>query len=228
MIEFQHSSSGIYRIVHHVSGREYIGSAVNLRERATTHRNALLRGDHCSTYLQNAFKKHGHSEFTFELIELVADKTKLIEREQFYLDSRKPKFNICLVAGSKFGLKHDEETKRKISESNKGKKISIAHRQKLRKANLGKKLSEQTKQLISRKLKKAMQSAETRRRISIALKGRTKSVATRKKISLGAAGHPVSQAVRDKISRTHKGKPWSAARRLAFENKNKAARKLSK
>ena len=37
-----------------------------------------------------------------------------IEREQYYLTSLKPKYNILKVAGSLLGYKHSEETKGKL------------------------------------------------------------------------------------------------------------------
>jgi group I intron endonuclease len=35
----------------------------------------------------------------------------ILEREQYYLDSLKPQYNILKVAGSPLGTKHSEETK---------------------------------------------------------------------------------------------------------------------
>jgi len=57
----------------------------------------------------------------------------IIEREQYYLDALNPELNILKVVGSPIGHKHTEETKRKISEANKGKKSHLC----------GKKLSEE-------------------------------------------------------------------------------------
>lgn len=45
---------------------------------------------------------------------------KLICREQFYIDTLNPQYNILQTAGSSTGFKHSDITKKKISESMKG------------------------------------------------------------------------------------------------------------
>ena len=47
------------------------------------------------------------------------------------------------------GRKCSEETKKKISEANKGRKLSAEHKKKISEAHKGKKLSEETKRKIS-------------------------------------------------------------------------------
>ena len=42
-----------------------------------------------------------------------------MEREQYYLDLLKPKYNILKTAGSSLGYPHSEEAKKKISEAKK-------------------------------------------------------------------------------------------------------------
>jgi len=44
---------------------------------------------------------------------------KLIEQEQYYIDTLHPEFNICPIAGSSLGVKHTEESKQKNRESRK-------------------------------------------------------------------------------------------------------------
>ncbi len=48
-----------------------------------------------------------------------------------------------------YGRKHSEETRKKLSEANKGKKLSEETKKKLSEANKGKKLSEETKKKLS-------------------------------------------------------------------------------
>jgi group I intron endonuclease len=67
-------------------------------------------------------------------------KEVLIEREQHYIDELDPFFNICKVAGSPLGVKHSKETRRKMSEAHKGKKMgphSEETKRKMSKANKG-------------------------------------------------------------------------------------------
>lgn len=64
--------------------------------------------------MQNAFHTYGENAFEIQVLEL-ADKALLIETEQYYLDSRKPYFNICEKAGSSLGQKHTTKTRKQIS-----------------------------------------------------------------------------------------------------------------
>jgi hypothetical protein len=41
----------------------------------------------------------------FEIVEIVENKENLIKREQYYIDSINPFFNICMIAGSSLGRK---------------------------------------------------------------------------------------------------------------------------
>lgn len=55
------------------------------------------------------------------------------------------------------GCKHTDESKRKISQGNKGKTMPQEAKEKLRKINTGKKLSKETKQKISKSLEKVVE-----------------------------------------------------------------------
>jgi group I intron endonuclease len=118
--------SGIYRIRHIESNKGYIGSAVNFRVRWNGHIGTLRRQTHRNSYLQNAFNKYGESAFIFEIIEYVEDKTKLIEREQYWIDFYKAAnenygYNISPTAGNTLGRICTEETKKRISKAQIGK-----------------------------------------------------------------------------------------------------------
>lgn len=126
---------GIYRIINTVNGKIYIGSAVKLSRRKYIHFLRLTKGDHCNIKLQNAFVKYGAKSLSFEVIEFVDDKDKLIEREQHYIDFFKPYkkkigYNISPTAGSTLGvpawnkgITHSDATKEKLRLANVGKKI---------------------------------------------------------------------------------------------------------
>lgn len=99
------------------------------------------------------------------------------------------------------GLIHSEQTKRKRSESLKGKN----HR------NYGKCLSEETKRKISLSLKGKSPSEETRRKMSEMHKGKSPSEQTKRKLSekfKGKNGKSPSEETRRKLSEAIKGKRW--------------------
>ena len=155
-------NSGIYKITNTVTGKFYIGSAVNIRKRINEHRSELRANTHVNRHLQNAWNKHGADCFEFTALEY-CKKERLIEREQFYIDSENPSYNICQTAGSTLGIKLTEQTKRKLSEArkgrtapNKGVPMSEEQKRKLSEAfkgennpNFGKHLTEERKRKMS-------------------------------------------------------------------------------
>jgi hypothetical protein len=123
--------TGIYLIHNNISNKSYIGSAVNIYKRifgksSWSHLRSLSKGRHHNPHLQSAYNKHGVSAFTFDVLE-VCNKDKLIEREQFFLDTllfAKDKkqfankaYNICPIAGSPLGRPTSTTTKIKMSQS---------------------------------------------------------------------------------------------------------------
>lgn len=113
---------GIY-CIESSCGKAYIGSAVKLRMRFMSHRRAFEISKHDNARLQNYYNKYGSSSLSFRVLEYCS-KEKLIEREQYYIDSLNPFFNIARIAGATYGLKpwlgksHTEETKAKIKATN--------------------------------------------------------------------------------------------------------------
>ena len=200
---------GIYKIINKVNGKVYVGSAVDLRRRWREHKSILCKNRHYNDRLQKSWNKHGEGNFLFEVIEEVQDKEKLLEREQCYIDILKPEYNICKIAGSALGTKRSEETKRKMSESNKGENHP----------NFGKHLSEETKQKMSEARKGEKHhnfgkhlSEESKRKISEARKGEKNhnfgkrfSEETRQKMSEARKGEKHHNFGKQKMSESNKG-----------------------
>ena len=80
---------GIYSIKHIESGKQYIGSSIDIKRRWIGHRVDLRRGGHHSRSLQRSWNKYGESGFCFEVLEL-CEEEKLIQLEQKYFDSLRP------------------------------------------------------------------------------------------------------------------------------------------
>jgi GIY-YIG catalytic domain-containing protein len=100
--------SGIYRIVCKVTGQFYVGSAVNLRDRARGHWSALRGGKHSNKYLQRAWNRHREINFEFKVLELVKP-SRLLATEQSWLNrtpciDRRIGFNISPHARSPSNL----------------------------------------------------------------------------------------------------------------------------
>jgi len=64
--------------------------------------------------IYNSLLKYGYSKFKLEILEYCTP-LEVISREQYFLDSLKPAYNILLIAGSRLGSKHSEETRAKLS-----------------------------------------------------------------------------------------------------------------
>lgn len=210
--------SGIYKIQSVVNPeRVYIGSAINISKRKSDHFTRLNRNVHENPRLQNHYNKHGKEDLIFSIL-LGCAKEDLIKQEQFFIDSLNPYFNILKIAGSKLGYKvtdqtklilrncnlgklMSEETKKKISESNKGKHsriVSIETRRKLSIALKGRKMSPET--ILKRKLtvteqKRHPHSEETKRKIGEKSKGRIG----------GYKGKKMSDHLRTKLLSIHLG-----------------------
>lgn len=136
------ATSGIYKITCIPTGKIYIGSSVNVRDRRTSHFGSLRQNKHANLHLQRAWNKYGESAFTFEVLELVLP-ISLTAREQYWLNKLKPfnrrGFNILPIAGSPSGYKHTPEAIDKIRASNSRRKLSTESIEKIRQANTGKK-----------------------------------------------------------------------------------------
>lgn len=70
------------------------------------------------TIIYKALEKYGHANFNLKILEycLVND---LMVREQYYLDTLKPDYNILTYAGSSRGYRHTEASKELMSSSRK-------------------------------------------------------------------------------------------------------------
>lgn len=89
---------------------------------------------------------------------------------------------------AKVGFKHTEETKRKISESEKGKYVSMETRRKLSEAHKGHSPSQKTRQKLSEANKGKTHTEEAKRKIRKANLGKHLSEETRKKMSEAKKG----------------------------------------
>jgi group I intron endonuclease len=77
----------LYAIKHVPSGRAYIGSTVNPKERHATHLRMLKKGKHHCHYLQKAWDKYGEFEFEFKQIGMAETELEIREMEQAFLDA---------------------------------------------------------------------------------------------------------------------------------------------
>lgn len=140
--------------------------------------------------------------------------------------------NPMFGKSARFGLKHSEEIKRKISQATFGKKRSEETKRKISQATLGRRHSEETKEKLSKvntgeknpmfgkpsSRRGTKLSEETKRKIVESKrrnprpspnKGKTFSEEYRKRLSEAHKGKHLSEETKRKLSEIHKGKKHS-------------------
>jgi group I intron endonuclease len=116
------NKSGIYRWNNLITGKSYIGSSISLTSRLNAYYSLgylKKRVEKGSSIIYNSLLKYGYSNFSLDILEY-CEPAILIKREQYYLDTLNPEYNILKKAGSSLGYKHTKETllkfkKRKLS-----------------------------------------------------------------------------------------------------------------
>lgn len=73
-------ASGVYRITNLLNGKCYIGSALRLERRKSSHFSSST-----NPLLKHAMNKYGKENFLWEILE-ECSKENLIQREQFWID----------------------------------------------------------------------------------------------------------------------------------------------
>jgi group I intron endonuclease len=192
--------SGIYRITNIWTNDIYVGSAVNFKKRWNWHLKDLKGNRHSNSYLQNAWNKYGNDYFKFEIIEC-CEKEKLIEREQYWIDTlkcvRPNGYNLAPIAGNSLGIKRSAETREKQRQKKLGVKQSPEH------------VASRVAKLIGHKVSDAQKEA----------------LRLRSLWNTWGTGIKHTDEVKAKISATHKGKPKSEEhKRKMSENAKKQKR----
>lgn len=206
---------GIYKIVS-PSGKVYIGQSRRLKKRFSNYR--CLNNCHEQRILFNSFKKHGVENHVFEVIHPCSI-DELNDLEKYYIElyqctNRKTGLNIRHGGLGKIhspetiekirvanqGKKMSEESKRKMSESKKGKSpwnkglkgsqvawnkgVSLNEKQKerLRSLAVGRNISDEHKEIISKTHKGKPKSEEHKAKLKSIFSGRIVSDETRAKM----------------------------------------------
>jgi len=174
--------SGVYVIRNTRNQKQYIGSSANIKKRWGAHLSDLRCGQHSNQHLQRAFDKYGESAFIFSVLEDVEECAQLIPREQYYLDTLSPEYNIAPAAGSRLGCHHSAEARARMSAAHMGHAVSDEQRRKQsvammgeRNPNFGKPITAERRQKLSEACKGKYPSKETRRKMSLAQKARKRN-----------------------------------------------------
>jgi hypothetical protein len=208
----------IYRIINLINWKQYVGQ---------TYKPVKSRlGEHYrfkKTLISKALRKYGKENFIIEQIDTAQTQRELDLKEILWIEylgthiSLGNGYNVdwggnnkgkhcqetkLKISNSQKGRKHSEETKRKMSESSKGQVISQEQRDKLSKMFKG------SGHLLYGKTP----SKETREKLSKSLKGK----------NTWSKGIELSDSHKNKISNTLKGRvPWNKGKVASEETKLK-------
>lgn len=135
---------GIYFITDG-EGNSYVGSSKSIENRRKSHRSLLRNGKHYNKNLQASFDRDGTLELTYSVVDTVELANEIEQNflDEYYksgvlLNSSSTAKNSMLAPeiqlGNKWatGKEVSQETRRKISESNKGKVFTKDHKAHLR------------------------------------------------------------------------------------------------
>jgi len=110
----------VYQILNTTNGRSYIGSTVNFVQRKWRHFYDLKNGRHASAFMQRDYRKCGRAVFEIAILEHVVQRSALIPREQYWMDTVQPAYNSAKVAASVLGVRHSPAVVLKNKERNTG------------------------------------------------------------------------------------------------------------
>jgi group I intron endonuclease len=120
---------------------------MRLSDRWYQHKWELRNNVHDNTHLQRSWNKYGEDAFSFEMINTFDNEIELKTAEIYwikvYKDCNVPLFNNTDGGEGTTGWKHSEDTKKKMSETAKGRIFSEGHKANLSLARKGKVLSEE-------------------------------------------------------------------------------------
>lgn len=110
----------IYSITNKLNNKRYVGStasAQGLKRRLYVHFLLLNKNQHHNRHLQFSYNKHGRDAFETLILEDCAPE-KVLEREQHYIDSLRPEYNIAKnTTAPMTGRKHSPASIEKMRNS---------------------------------------------------------------------------------------------------------------
>ena len=116
--------SGVYKITNTVTGDFYIGSSKNVKDRWASHKWSSTWKKHPNSRMYQDMQKYCVDKFKFEIIE---ETTELKQREQYWMNLLKPKYNNYNAKG--LDIERRKRVSKEYSQSEKGKKVNNKYQQ---------------------------------------------------------------------------------------------------
>ena len=126
----------IYRLWWPNCKHHYVGQTKNLKARVRVHFHKLKQQKHDNIRLQRVYNKYGLPRIK---ILITAEVSMLSPLEEYFISKNHNEqycCNILKFAGTVKGLKHTAESRLKMSNSHKGKRLSESHKLKIKQSGL--------------------------------------------------------------------------------------------
>ena len=190
--------TGIYKITSPTK-KVYIGQSIDILKRWKSY-NQL----NCKTQvkLYNSFLKHGVKKHKFEVLQ-ICEIEKLNELEKYYVDlfqTFNSMYGLNLRDGGGNKASPSIHTKKKISESSMGKKMSEEAKRKMSISMKGRKLSDETIKKITEKTTGQKRNEETLKKMS----NWVRTAEMRSRMSKSKLGKKISKEACEKMSESRK------------------------
>lgn len=234
--------AGIYAIRHTASGHLYIGSSNNLRRRCWEHLKMLRAKTHKNAHLRAAFHKYGEEAFDCFVLEEVADLSALLSREQFFLDTLAPHFNLSNKATAGHASPEGRERQRAaglarmrdphyraiLDTGRMAMWADPAHRQRMSELSAGRVFSEESRAKMSASHKGKTLPPEQRAKQSATLTGRKQKPEHTAKVAAALRGRSFSEETRRRLSEAQRRRFSDPQERARNAETIKAARLIAK
>jgi hypothetical protein len=115
--------SGVYAWYNKLNSKLYVGSGVLLYKRLRSYFSNAYLNKNNNMLICRALQKYGMVNFKLFILEHT-NKNNVIEREQYWIDTLKPEYNINLEAGGSVGYIHSLSSKIKMRNKALGRIIS--------------------------------------------------------------------------------------------------------
>jgi group I intron endonuclease len=175
----------VYLVTNAVNGKRYVGKTKRDLEKRWREHVTHSHGGSDEMALYRALQKHGAESFELSVLEECADEDALDEAERKWireLGTFRREYNMTEGGDGLKGYRHTEATKRKMSESHRGKTLSPETIEKIRKTNTGQKRSDEAREKMRQAAIGRGHSEEAREKISEALRKRERD--TKKVVQL--------------------------------------------
>lgn len=181
--------SGVYKITNTITGDFYIGSSKNVKDRWASHKWSSTWKKHPNSRMYRDIQKYCVDKFKFEIIE---ETTELKQREQYWMNLLKPKYNNYNAKG--IDIERRKRASNEYSQSEKGKEVNKKAHKKYSQSEKGKKAHK--KYLQSEKGKKARKKAQKKYNNQLCIyNGETLTLeALRKRFQRAGIPHPSLEA----------------------------------